>query len=92
MDCSLPGSSVHGILQARELEWGAIGHEFEQTLGDGEGQGSLASCSLRGSQRARHSLAAAQQNIHMQVFVCTYVFVSLEQICLEIARLYGEYL
>ena len=32
MDCSLPGSSVHGIFQARVLEWGAIafslwGHE-----------------------------------------------------------------
>ena len=25
MDCSLPGSSVHGIFQARILEWGAIG-------------------------------------------------------------------
>ena len=24
MDCSLPGSSVRGILQARVLEWGAI--------------------------------------------------------------------
>ena len=24
MDCSLPGSSVYGILQARMLEWGAI--------------------------------------------------------------------
>ena len=24
MDCSPPGSSVHGILQARILEWGAI--------------------------------------------------------------------
>ena len=24
MDCSLPGSSVHGILQARVLEWVAI--------------------------------------------------------------------
>ena len=24
MDCSLPGSSVHGILQAGVLEWGAI--------------------------------------------------------------------
>ena len=24
MDCSLPGSSVHGILQARVLEWIAI--------------------------------------------------------------------
>ena len=24
VDCSLPGSSVHEILQARVLEWGAI--------------------------------------------------------------------
>ena len=24
MDCSLPGSSVHGICQARVVEWGAI--------------------------------------------------------------------
>ena len=24
------------------------GHEYEQTLGDGEGQGSLVSCSPRG--------------------------------------------
>ena len=24
MDCSPPGSSVHGILQARLLEWGAM--------------------------------------------------------------------
>ena len=30
MDCSLPGSSVHGICQARVLEWGAIA--FSGTL------------------------------------------------------------
>ena len=24
MDCRLPGSSIHGIFQARVLEWGAI--------------------------------------------------------------------
>ena len=24
MDCSLPGSTIHGIFQARVLEWGAI--------------------------------------------------------------------
>ena len=24
MDCSLPGSLVHGIFQARVLEWGAV--------------------------------------------------------------------
>ena len=29
MDCSLPGSSIHGILQARVLEWGAIAFSIE---------------------------------------------------------------
>ena len=28
MDCSLPGFSVHGIFQARLLEWGAIAFSF----------------------------------------------------------------
>ena len=28
MDCSLPGSSVHGIFQARVLEWGAIAYIY----------------------------------------------------------------
>ena len=31
MDCSLPGSSVHGIFQARVLEWGAIAFSEEYT-------------------------------------------------------------
>ena len=30
MDCSLPGSSIHGIFQARVLEWGAIA--FSETV------------------------------------------------------------
>ena len=29
MDCSLPGSSIHGIFQARVLEWGAIAFSQE---------------------------------------------------------------
>ena len=29
MDCCLPGSSVHGIFQARGLEWGAIAFSAE---------------------------------------------------------------
>jgi len=32
MDCSLPGSSVHGIFQARVLEWGAIAFSREAPL------------------------------------------------------------
>ena len=31
MDRSLPGSSVHGIFQARVLEWGAIAYSNEQS-------------------------------------------------------------
>ena len=30
MDCSLPGSAVHGIFQATVLEWGAIA--FSRTV------------------------------------------------------------
>ena len=32
MDCSLPGSSIHGIFQARVLEWGAIAFYFFLSL------------------------------------------------------------
>ena len=29
LDCGLPGSSIHGIFQARVLEWGAIAFSKE---------------------------------------------------------------
>ena len=32
MDCSLPGSSAHGIFQARVLEWGAITFSEESVI------------------------------------------------------------
>ena len=32
IDCSLPGSSVHGILQARVLEWVAIAFSDKEML------------------------------------------------------------
>ena len=32
MDCSLPGSSVHGIFQARILEWMAISFSRRSSL------------------------------------------------------------
>ena len=41
MDCSLPGPSVHGIFQARVLEWGAIAFS-EKT--DATAAKSLQSC------------------------------------------------
>ena len=32
MDCSFPGSSVHGIFQARVLEWGATAFHFLELI------------------------------------------------------------
>ena len=48
MDHSLPGSSVHGIFQARVLEWGAI-TSLEKTLMLGGSGGRRR----RGQQRMR---------------------------------------
>ena len=38
MDCSPPGSSIHGIFQARVLEWGAIAFSKPPILGSLTGQ------------------------------------------------------
>ena len=40
MDCSLPGSSVHGIRQARVLEWVAIAFSSMPARAPGEGNGN----------------------------------------------------
>ena len=59
MDCSPPGSSVHGILQARILEWVAISSSRgsswprDHTWGSWIGRQILYHLSHQGSQRAR---------------------------------------
>ena len=44
MDCSLPGSSVHGIFQARILEWVAISHSRESSQPSDQTHISCISC------------------------------------------------
>ena len=48
IDCSLPGSSIHGIFQARVLEWGAIAFSKEQG-GDSSWKGRQSRCGKQGS-------------------------------------------
>ena len=52
MDCSLPGSSVHGIFQARVLEWGAIAFSIIQLTDQQKRQTKLK------STRTRHARGA----------------------------------
>ena len=67
MDCSPPGSSVHGIFQARVLEWGAIA--FSRDAGDsgsipesgrspGGGNGNPFQYSCRGNPTDRRAWQA----------------------------------
>ena len=44
MDCSAPGSSIHGIFQARVLEWGAIVFSMD---GSYKGKNPLNSTQLK---------------------------------------------
>ena len=55
MDCSLPGSSVHGIFQARVLEWGATAFS-ERRL---NGILNPTQCSILGKQGCKASLGAS---------------------------------
>ena len=60
MDCSLPGSSTHGIFQARVLEWVAISFSRRRTWqptlvflpGEFHGEKSLAGSSLQGCKES----------------------------------------
>ena len=56
------------------------GHEFEQALGDSEGQGKLACCSPRGSPRLGPDLAAEQQ---LQACLSVYIASKSEECCQE---------
>ena len=57
------GRVTRGVTEDEMIGWHhrINGHEFEQTPGDSGGEGSLACCSLWGSQRVRHDLVTEQQ-------------------------------
>ena len=69
MDCSLPGSSIHGIFQARVVEWGnfrmlykiAQRRKWQPTLvflpGESNGQGRLAGYTVHGVTKSRTRLS-----------------------------------
>ena len=44
MDCILPGSSIHGIFQARVLEWGAIAFSEKPAAAAKSPQSCLTLC------------------------------------------------
>ena len=70
MDCSLPGSSVHGILQARILEWVAIFF----SRGSFQPQELNLNLLQADSLPLRH---LGSPNTYIYVCVCTHMYVIL---------------
>ena len=62
MDCSLPGSSIHGIFQARVLEWGAIAFSVQIT-GDGDNSLEIKRCLLIGRKAMPKSQPVKKQRL-----------------------------
>ena len=72
MDCSLPGSSVHGIFKARVLEWGAIAfsevqsrsQEIDQSKGWNQTIGAKYQFQVSQSMQNTDLEYANQSNVH----------------------------
>ena len=72
MDCSLPGSSIHGIFQARVLEWGAIAfsevqsrsQQIDQSKGWSQTIGAKYQFQVSQSVQSTDLEYANQSNVH----------------------------
>ena len=69
----IEGRRRRGRQRTRRLD-GLNGHGFEQTLGDGEGQGGQARCILWGHKESDTTLATEQQQstISLHVVRCDF--------------------
>ena len=71
MDCSLPGSSTHGIFQAGVLEWGAIAFSAHWTLRlnkFAENSWPLF-CYMQGTEKTRNVLGSTAMKLDLAIFL-----------------------
>ena len=69
MDCSLPGSSVHGILQARILEWVAFPSQGDLSDPRIEPTSLMSPALADGFFITSETLEAPSWGIHIQILI-----------------------
>ena len=69
MDCSPPGSSIHGIFQARVLEWGAIEIKKTKTLQNKFNPKKFKICTLRTIKHCWKKLRLGQYTVRMSILL-----------------------
>ena len=77
MDCRPPGSSVHGISQARVLEWGAISFSSGSSQPRDQTQVPWGSCIGRRDSLPLSPLEKPSKCTLVDVFLGTHVVISL---------------
>ena len=89
MDCSLPGSSVHGIFQARVLEWGAIAFsKAALTVSKGE-KWTGRELLWRENEETGSGLWMSRiwgSNSNWYTFLVTMFVYSVAQLCLTLCK------
>ena len=91
MDCSLPGSSIHGIFQARILQWGTIA--FSGTfLSSVQFSRSVVSDSLRTheSQNARPPCSSPSPGVHSDSRPSSRHFLCLKAFKMKLKNMHAE--
>ena len=83
MDCSLPGSSVHGIFQARVLEWGAIAFSTLYVCPHVIYFKILCPKKLK-SSFSKSKIEIVNDNFGSWCVVCLFVFLAVHKILVEI--------
>ena len=64
MDCSLPGSTIHGIFQAKVLEWGAIAFFSLQSIGSQKSWTWLKRLSMHTTCLKKNALPKISYNLN----------------------------
>ena len=76
MDCSPPGSSVHGILQARILEWVAMPSSRGYSPARDRIQVSCSSCTAGGVLPLSHQpLSKPRIYLYLSIFLSVYLYL-----------------
>ena len=82
MDYSLPGSSLHGILQARVLEWVAISSSRGSSWPRDQTHVSSVSC-LAGRLFTHRAITETQMSLYSYLLLVPYVFTFPQFAALE---------
>ena len=74
MDCSPPGTSIHGICQARVLEWGAIAEYIIQNVRQNESQAGIKIAG-RNTNNLRYAddttlMAESEEELKKKIYFC----------------------